>query len=604
MKSIRKCVGLNDNSGSINPNFTGIKPTLDNTIQKQKTIKKNYNLNCVNTLLGGFLENISQSPVQYLFYHFYTYFSYLYISYLVRYNKGITDLENDLSEILLSSLTIEEKKYKLQNNPKVKKLGDIKERIIKVACMQDGDIQENLKQILSYLDFMTYTAIRNYFCNDYFRNSICNHFQIPKLDKTNGKNLTYLVLSYLIIFTFKNKDEEFNLGDTCVDFRTDAGNATLKPKIDELFTEYKFDAASIECGALVDLDLQKYRIIEQISAIFYYKFPPAKIEGETNFIGTGTGAGNFTVMNPNQYNIPAANNVAGQIFDFSANRPRYRDSRNREFFYFASLDAGHLDLWYLSLGRNYATVTDRLRMYFKFCTTESGYYYQVLDCIPTPAAHGVAAADCGDPGNGYTQYTLAYNRNDHEWGWYTAVGNDGTPTGDRLSVEIENVIYYYKYYNSWGWYSLDNTRLDENGNFMYRQDPDNTPRNIKLEPSGVNNLILQPRYITIPKQFRSLLIFATIIEFLKNKKEINSTVDPGRVRSFRYNRFFQTNGHVNIRDNNEIRDNFPLIDIYTKIVNNCINDPIPQDYDDITKNILKFIRENNNIIHNYSLPRR
>ena len=599
-KSMQQCMEKsNSNSDSNYDSITPVNQT-NKTIIKVKKIQNGYHSSCIHKLLGGFLENISQSPLQYLFYHFYTYFSYLYILYLLRYNKGL-DVELDLSDILLSSFTIEDKKLKIQRNEKIQKLNsNDRTKIIEVACMKDILIQENLKKILSYLDPITYNLIYKYFCNENFKATICNHFSIPNVDRPKSDtDITYLVLAYLIIFTFKYKDEDFNPENGSTNFENDG---IFYEKIDGLFDDYKFYEAYP--GPPTTLNQQKIKIMEEISTIFYYLFPPSKINGEDNFIFKGTPT--FIISGPGGTGINVQQIQRGQIIDFSGNevyRPKFIDNQRREYYYFASQEGQNnswdLGLWFISnsdTGRTYEA-HNRFRMYFKFTQMDGGYFYEVVDCPPVnpPPVN---------PPPGYTQYTFAYDRNRHEWGWYTAVHDNGVPNGERLYVEIDSIKYYYKYHNNWGWFSEDNTRLPENGNFMYRVDPAYRNRSIRLQPSGETNLILQPRYIPIPKEYRSLLIFAAILEFVKDEKTIN---DAEHLQSFQYNYFFRQplgGGNANVPEtDNDIEQFFPLLHIYKKIVNSCINGPIPLEFSPITKEVIKFINKDSDIIHNYSLPR-
>ena len=585
-KSMQQCMEKsNSNSYS---NYNSITPVnqTNKTIKVVKKIQRSYNSSCIHKLLGGFLENISQSPLQYLFYHFYTYFSYLFILYILRYNKGL-DVEHDLSDILLSSLTIQDKKSKLERNNKLQKLNLYRRtKIIDVACMKDILIQENLKKILSYLDPITYNFIYKYFCNENFKTTICDHFSIPNVDRPKSDtDITYLVLAYLIIFTFKYKDEDFNTENGSTDFSN--VNSIFYEKINGLFADYKFYEAYP--GPPDVLGEQKKKIREEISTIFYYMFPPAKINGEDNFIKKT--AGDFNCGEPDTgIVIDNNNNPIGKVIDFQTieSRPKYR-----EYYYFAAEGNNNNPLapgiWFLSSGRNYSEATVRFRINFKFSQVDEGYFYQVLNCPP-----GYTRPPS------YTEYTLAYDTVTHEWGWYTAVRDNGVPNGERLYVEIDSIKYYYKYHNNWGWFSEDNTRLPENGNFMYRVDPAYRNRSIRLQPSGENNLILKPRYIPIPKKYRPLLIFAAILEFVKDEKTINLTQN---LQSFQYNYFFSNTNFNNPVNNNTIEQNFPLLHIYIKIVNSCINGPIPLEFTEITKEVIKFINKDSNIIHNYSLPR-
>lgn len=590
-KGMQKCMAA-DSISNGEKKYDSMKPIqqTNNTIKAVKIIKRNFNnSSCINKLLGGFLDNISQSPLQYLFYHFYTYFSYLYISYILRYNKGL-DVEHDLSDILLSSFTIEDKKLKIQRNEKIQKLNsNDRTKIIEVACMKDILIQENLKKILSYLDFPTYYLIYKYFCNQNFKTTICNHFSIPSLEtKQTDTNITYLVLAYLIIFTFKYKDEDFNL-QTSSPLFNDRANPLFN-KIEALFIEYKFYEAYP--GTPIGLDDQKIKIMAEISTIFYYMFPPAKINGEDNFIFKGTPT--FIISGPEGGGINVNRIQRGEIIDFTGNvvdRPKFIDNERRRYYYFAvklNRNRWFTNFWFISQARNY-NENSRFRMYFKFTQMDGGYFYEVVDCPPNvPPVNRPP---------GYTQYTFAYDRNTHEWGWYTAVHDNGVPNGERLYVEIESEKYYYKYHNNWGWFSENNTRLPENGNFVYRVDPAHKNRSIRLQPSGETNLILQPRYIPIPKEYRSLLIFAAILEFVKDEKTINPRL---YLESFQYNNFF---GNTNFVTDNDIEQYFPLLHIYKKIVNSCINGPIPLEFSPITKEVIKFINKDSDIIHNYSLPR-
>ena len=166
--------------------------------------------------------------------------------------------------------------------------------------------------------------------------------------------------------------------------------------------------------------------------------------------------------------------------------------------------------------------------------------------------------------------------------------------------------YYYKYHKNWGWFSENNVKLPENGNFMYRSDPAYKNRSIRLQPSGGTNLILQPRYIPIPKQYRSLLVLAAIHEFLKDEKEVSFDMV---IASYRNNCFYEISplpgsgrGDIPYTDD-EIQRIFPLLHIYIKIVNSCINGPIPLEFSPITKEVITFINKDSDIIHNYSLPR-
>ena len=625
-KSMQQCMAADSILNGENNKYDSITPVnqTNKTIIKVKKIQNSYHSSCINKLLGGFLENISQSPLQYLFYHFYTYFSYLYISYLLRYNKGL-DVEHDLSDILLSSFTIEDKKFKIQRNDKIQKLNlNRRTKIIDVACMKDILIQENLKKILSYLDPITYNFIYKYFCNENFKTTICDHFSIPNVDRPKpDTDITYLVLAYLIIFTFKYKDEDFNLQTSCPLFNNRAN--PLFDKIDGLFLDYKFYEAypgppRTPNDPQVSLNLQKIKIMEEISTIFYYMFPPAKINGEDDFIKKR--ADDFIISGPDGANLRVNDIQRGQIIDFTGNevdRPKFIDNERRTYFYFAAQVTGRnttggniwtSGYWYISQSR-INDPDDRFRMYFKFTQMDGGYFYEVVDCPPVNPPPGNPPPVNPPPGNpppvntppGYRQYTFAYDRNTHEWGWYTVVGHNGVPNGERLNVEIDSIKYYYKYHNNWGWFSEDNTRLPENGNFMYRVDPAYRNRSIRLQPSGETNLILQPRYIPIPKEYRSLLIFAAILEFVKDEKIINPI---GHLQSFQYNYFF-SNINPNFNDHpdtdNVIEQIFPLLHIYKKIVSSCINGPIPLEFSPITKEVIKFINKDSDIIHNYSLPR-
>ena len=596
-KSMQQCMAADSILNGENNNYDSMKPIqqTNNTIKAVKIIKRNYNSSCINKLLGGFLENISQSPLQYLFYHFYTYFSYLYILYLLRYNKGL-DIENDLSNILLSSFTIEDKKSKLERNNEFQKLNSKnRTQIINIACMRDSCIEENLKKILSYLNPITYNLIYKYFCNENFKATICNHFSIPNIDRSKpDTDITYLVLAYLIIFTFKYKDEDFNPERGSTNFEN---NGIFYEKIDGLFLDYKFYEAypgpPRGADAAASLTEQKRKIREEISTIFYYMFPPSKINGEDNFIKKR--AGDFPCGDPQNFNVPDNNADLGQVVDFQnrQSRPKFIDNQRREYYYFAAQAGPRLNLWFISLDRNYNDYS-RFRMYFKFTQMDGGYFYEVVDCPPE---------NPGPPAPlGYTQYTFAYDINTHEWGWYTQVGNDGVPTvnSQRLYVEIDSIKYYYKYHKNWGWFSENNVQLPENGNFTYRVDPAYKNNSSRLQPTGGNNLILHPRYIPIPKKYRSLLIFVTILEFVKDEKSI---VPNQRLQSSLYNYFSSNANMTNPVADNVIEQNFPLLHIYRKIVNSCINGPIPLEFSPITKEVITFINRDSDIIHNYSLSR-
>ena len=346
----------------------------------------------------------------------------------------------------------------------------------------------------------------------------------------------------------------------------------------------------------------------EISAIFYYKFPPAKINGKDDFMFKGTR--DFIISGPEGGGVSVNSIERGEIIDFTGNevdRPKFIDNeRRRTYFYFAAQFNTNVNpnvwvsnLWFISQERDY-NEHSRFRMYFKFTQMDGGYFYEVVDCPPE------------DPGppipRGYTQYTFAYDINTDEWGWYTVVGDNGIPYGnsERLYVEIDRIKYYYKYHKNWGWFSDNNVRLSENGNFMYRSDPVYKDRSIRLQPSGGTNLILKPRYIPIPKQYRSLLVLAAIHEFLKDEKEVLFNIP---LLSYRNNCFYRISpipapgaGDIPYTDN-EIQEFFPLLHIYIKIVNSCINGPIPLEFSPITKEVITFINKDSDIIHNYSLPR-
>lgn len=539
-------------------------------------IKNNYNLNCVNKLLGGFLKNINQSPIPNLFYHFYTDFSYLYLSYLLRYNRGL-HLENSLNNILLVSDTIPKKRKLIQSISNINKLNDKKNDIINVCSMTDLFIQEYLKKILNFLYPLTYNSIRTYFCNEYFESTICNHFKIPSLDNTKmNTDMTYLVLVYLIIFTFKNKDSDITLTDSRVNNFFNGADNPFFTLLENLFTEFNFNEKYK--GSTLDINDQKNFIRGRIFSIYSYMYPPAKINGNLPRIVDTVDANRGTIED---YNTNPSIIIWDQVYFFA----NANDAGNRT--------------WILS--RVYGNYNDnnRLKMNWKLDVLPDGRFYNIKPYV------------VGEPLDGYTPYTFCYDGTNDRWGWYSSVTNEGVPEGQELSIQTDEGTYFYRYNNYWGWFDINNKKIPQEP--RYKNMSRSLNRDRELEPSGNTFLYLQPKYRYIPQKFRMLFILATIVEFLKSGNELNENT---QIRSFRRNLFYRDNGYQG-RDtglltnagyqlntpisNANLTQNFPLVSKYMEIIGNYINNIIPTNYDIITKNIINYVREISNQINDYPM---
>ena len=165
---------------------------------------------------------------------------------------------------------------------------------------------------------------------------------------------------------------------------------------------------------------------------------------------------------------------------------------------------------------------------------------------------------------------------------------------------------------------INNKKIPQEPRYKNMRGPLNPDR--KLEPSGNTFLYLQPKYRYIPQKFRMLFILATIVEFLKSGNELSENTN---IQSFRRNLFYRNNNYQGtneglLRDqagaplggggvadtpisNDNLNQNFPLVSKYKEIIGNYINNNNLSNYDNITKNIINYVREISNQINDYPM---